>query len=517
LRKTAPDADFAGELSEVTTGAHTRSANDSENSLDAAELGETEAPSSEHERPEGEIAGAPAGPEAAHREQPLTAATSEDLDAPKPPAAPIDFDQAERFAASIRPSWADAPIVPVAPPNTQFIGATDGAPRVVRHNTRTDLTAKVRKRRGSSYAILGASLLGALGLLYLAIASSSVQPDAAELANKNAVPESARHETAQNVETSVHPAQQPEAPQLQAAEPAAAEPAAENAQEPALAADAPQATPETAEQPAADPNALAAADPALNTANVPAAENPTVGEPSGATPTEEAAPTAAEANSPAAPDAPSAVAANTPVEAEANAPALEASANAANAPGVGANALAANAPAAPDVAAVPAPKPAPSATVQPGAAPKAAANNPAATDLKPLPDVLPPPPSAAQAAIGAAPKGGAAAGIQVVLSLAAYPPNTRLRLDGALVENPARVRLPRSTKHRIDAYAPGYAPETHSVRVEADVQLMLSLKREGVKDVKANPYGDQRRSVSAAAAPAAKRDRGAGFVAENPY
>jgi hypothetical protein len=104
--------------------------------------------------------------------------------------------------------------------------------------------------------------------------------------------------------------------------------------------------------------------------------------------------------------------------------------------------------------------------------------------------------------------------------LAAYPPNTRLRLDGVIVGNPYRMRVPKSTKHRIDAAAPGYVPESHVVRMEADVELMMSLKRDQVRDVKADPYRDQRRSPTAAASgstPAAKRDRGAGFVAENPY
>jgi hypothetical protein len=109
---------------------------------------------------------------------------------------------------------------------------------------------------------------------------------------------------------------------------------------------------------------------------------------------------------------------------------------------------------------------------------------------------------------------------KVLLSLAAYPPNTRLRLDGVLIGNPYRLKVPKSSKHRIDAAAPGFAPESHVLRMDADVELMMSLKREQARDVKADPYREQQRRSAAAssvAAPQPKRDRGAGFVAENPY
>jgi hypothetical protein len=108
---------------------------------------------------------------------------------------------------------------------------------------------------------------------------------------------------------------------------------------------------------------------------------------------------------------------------------------------------------------------------------------------------------------------------KLLLSVAVYPPNTRMRVDGELVGNPYRARVPKSSKHRIDVAAPGYTPESHVVRMEADVELMMSLKRDQVRDVKADPYRDQRRTTAAASgsAPAQRRDRGAGFVAENPY
>jgi hypothetical protein len=55
------------------------------------------------------------------------------------------------------------------------------------------------------------------------------------------------------------------------------------------------------------------------------------------------------------------------------------------------------------------------------------------------------------------------------------------------------------------------------LRMQADVQLMMSLKRDQVRDVKADPYRDQRRTAASISTPQPKRDRGAGFVAENPY
>jgi hypothetical protein len=102
----------------------------------------------------------------------------------------------------------------------------------------------------------------------------------------------------------------------------------------------------------------------------------------------------------------------------------------------------------------------------------------------------------------------------VVLSLAATPRNTQLRIDGGTVPNPFRMKLPRATKHRIEASAPGFAPETHVLRMDADVQLTIALKREGPHDVKADPYKDARHSASNAPQ---GHPRGAGFVSENPY
>ena len=104
-----------------------------------------------------------------------------------------------------------------------------------------------------------------------------------------------------------------------------------------------------------------------------------------------------------------------------------------------------------------------------------------------------------------------------MLSLAAFPPNTQLRIDGGIVENPFRMRLPRASKHRIEARAPGFASETHMLRMDADVQLMISLKRDPARDltIKADPYKDARHSAANGPTPA--RQRGAGFVSENPY
>jgi hypothetical protein len=106
---------------------------------------------------------------------------------------------------------------------------------------------------------------------------------------------------------------------------------------------------------------------------------------------------------------------------------------------------------------------------------------------------------------------------KVMLSLAASPPNAQLRVDGGIVENPFRMRLARDSKHRVEARAPGFTPEVHNLRMDGDVQLMISLKRDPMREmnIKPDPYKDARHS--AANGPGPSRQRGAGFVSENPY
>ena len=398
--------------------------------------------------------------DATPREEPLAAA-------PAPAARrrrELDFEEAERFAANIRPSWADAPPISAPPPNA--IGAVDGAARVIRSNTRTDLTTPLRKRRGSAYAILAASLLGVAGLLYLGISSSTVDHSRRGLSAKDH--ESGPHvlkPAPEPVETAIQPAQTPEPTPPEQPQLAAAQPSEPAAPEPSVA-------PEVA--------------PPANTAE-PGTDTPELKEPSFAGEQPQAEPAAVAAPEIAAP---------------------------ANEPAAPQLAAAPEQPASEPQPATPAAEQAPAP--QPAAALAAAPRAPAEADEK-----IPQPSAAAPPALKPLPAGPNDRS-KVELSLAAYPPNTKLRVDGVAVENPYRAKLPKSSKHRIDAAAPGYSPESHVMRMEADVQLMISLKREQARDVKADPYAaQQRRSTTAAAqvAPPAgpKRDRGAGFVAENPY
>ncbi len=471
MRKTAPDGESAGELPEVTTDAHsqsTRIAKDSEKSSEEPKAAASTPPADEAQGA-AEPSSVPAAAPEAGSQQPMAAAEARAI------KSELDFDEAERFAASFRPSWEpdDIPAAPAVPP-APIVGAKDGVARVIRHSTRSDLQPpKLRKHRGASYAILAASLVGVAALVYLGIASSMVRPGAeiAALAPEKKKDkdrdEAARDETrfaaARNPEPAPTPApvavmEAPAAPQPTASEPlAAAEPG-----EPPLEANEPAM---------ADP---AMADPAMaGPAAPPAAEATAAAEPAAA-----AQPTAQAAPTPEATQAAPTTTTEPPQPELARAPQPT--------PEV----------AAPAVGAVPAPA---AKTPEPPVAPK------------PAPQPLAAAPQQAERA-PEAPK-------HVLLSLAAHPPNTRLKLDGAPIQNPFRARLPRSSRHRIEAQAPGYAPEVQTVRLENDVQLMISLKREREEPppVKPDPYPDARRSAATQPGPGHARDRGPGFVSDNPY
>jgi hypothetical protein len=542
----------------VTTEAHSQSAKDSEHSVDEAQTS-SGARANERQSEPAAAAEATPGDDQARSHEPhvnvaahsdegaitpgrleaaaLNAAArgveeaqaaaqnrAEPLTAANPPAREerqLDFAEADRYAASIRPSWADAE-PPVVQP-VHAIGASDGVARVIRHNTRIDLNPPLRKRRGSAYAILGASLLGVAGLLYLGISSSTLDhgrhPRAHELKPAKSAPVNA---APVEPETTVHAAQAPaeanpqpalpSEPALAAGEPpnaAAPAPVAlaaeTQAQEGTANTEAPAqlaAAPSTVAQlePQAQPEPLAAAAHAVEPAVQPA--QPTAAQPGNAT----QASATAEANAAAPNAAPQAIAAAPNAALQANAGPHTAQLQAADPPqaaaapraNAAAHATQLQAAAAPRATQAPAPAPAP----QPAAPKLATSEVPELKDLQPS--------AAAPAPAGAAGRG------KVLLDLGAYPPNTHLHVDGVLVGNPYRMRVPKSSKHRIDAAAPGFEPETHVVRMEADVQLMISLKREPPRDVKADPYSEAtRRTPAGVAAP--KRDRGAGFVAENPY
>lgn len=419
------------------------------------------------------------------------------------PERELDVEEAERFAASIRPSWAEAPVVvPSVPPPNALSAAAGSTVRVVRHNTRTDLTTpKVRKRRGASYAILGASLLGVCGVLYLGVASTRLKPGAADTARTDS----------RSLETRVHAAQRPAAaPVAKVESPAAAAAPLVAAQVEAPAAEhMPAAQVDQVDQAQQAPETVAGEAPPVEPSAA-VAEAPHAAEPSAALPPPVLDPVAAAEPAPEAPATPTPEATPTPQPvAPAAAPlALAAPAQtAAAAPAAPAQPAATStaAPAQPVMA-----QPAPAPAAQTAAAAPATTAQPAAAAPTPAPQLAAAEPKVEPARAAERPK-------QVLLSLQAYPPNTRLILDGAQIDNPFRGRLPRASKHRIQAAAPGFAPETHVLRMDADVQLMLSLKRDQVRDVKGDPYRDQRRSAQAEPARNRERDRGAGFVSDNPY
>lgn len=408
---------------------------------------------------------------------------AEPLPAAAAPAAPIDFDEADRFAASIRPSWAEVSPISSQPP-ADAIGAVDGATRVIRHTARLEVLP-LRKRRASAYAILLASLVGVGALLYFGISNTTVDRVArrgltasdAEQGPHILMP--APEPTA--TETKLEPAQtaELEGPRPRLAAPSEPEAVvAQNEPEAQLAPPQPGESapeldqPQEAENTAAEKTELAAV--------APQAAAPEAAAPQAAAPTEVRAPE---------PVQPQAAEAPTPAPLAA-APSHEAA--------VAANDRAQEA-----------------APVTAAAAPLAAAPVPPA----PKPAALPQPTAAASAALKPLP-GAAKDNPKALLSLAAYPPNTRLKIDGMIVENPYRASLPKYGKHRIEAAAPGFVPETHVLRMEADAQLMISLKRETGSDIKSDPYQAEqpRRAATTVASPTPqKRDRGAGFVSENPY
>jgi hypothetical protein len=103
-----------------------------------------------------------------------------------------------------------------------------------------------------------------------------------------------------------------------------------------------------------------------------------------------------------------------------------------------------------------------------------------------------------------------------LLSVRAMPDNVRLWLDGQRMANPFGVRLPRGSKHRIEARADGYETSAQTVRIESDAKLTIAVKRtpparpHAVQAVPSNVRDDRSKPVD-------KRKRGAGFVAVSPY
>jgi hypothetical protein len=100
----------------------------------------------------------------------------------------------------------------------------------------------------------------------------------------------------------------------------------------------------------------------------------------------------------------------------------------------------------------------------------------------------------------------------------------RLWLDGQRMANPFDVRLPRDSKHKIEARAEGYETSSQTVRIEADAKLTFALRRVA-PPAPAHAAASSATPTHAAASSALengaktadKRRHGAGFVTTNPY
>jgi hypothetical protein len=100
----------------------------------------------------------------------------------------------------------------------------------------------------------------------------------------------------------------------------------------------------------------------------------------------------------------------------------------------------------------------------------------------------------------------------------------RLWLDGQRMANPFDVRLPRDSKHKIEARAEGYETSSQTVRIEADAKLTFALRRvappalaHAAASSAAPARGAANTALESSAKTADKRHHGAGFVTTNPY
>jgi hypothetical protein len=100
----------------------------------------------------------------------------------------------------------------------------------------------------------------------------------------------------------------------------------------------------------------------------------------------------------------------------------------------------------------------------------------------------------------------------------------RLWLDGQRMANPFDVRLPRDSKHKIEARAEGYETSSQTVRIEADAKLTFALRRvappapaHAAASTAAPARGAANTALESGAKTADKRHHGAGFVTTNPY
>jgi hypothetical protein len=158
------------------------------------------------------------------------------------------------------------------------------------------------------------------------------------------------------------------------------------------------------------------------------------------------------------------------------------------------------------------------AIAAPAAPSRQGAQAPAARTAPPPSAAATPAPNSERAALAARPDATPLHPRNPLLSVHAVPDNVRLWLDGQRMSNPFGVRLPRGSKHRIEARADGYETSAQTVRIESDAKLTIAVKR-------APPPTPRARAVQAVpsnvrddrAKPVDKRKRGAGFVVVSPY
>jgi hypothetical protein len=422
---------------------------------------------------------------------------------PPEPDWEIDPVLADRFASEFRPSWAplsgaadaEIPAVPrltIPPP----AGASVRPERIPREMRTTRSVTSTReeavtvpgrrmKRRAAALTVL--SIASFVALTYWGVSSATKPGFQTEIssATRSAEPPHA----AQPVTT-------PD-PQLAAA---AAAPAPTKPSE--LVADRPTPTPIAADETQAPSAAAEASAAAAEAQPVPeAAVAAAAAEPTPAT-------TAASAE-PNKPSAPEKVAAATPPAAAPPAAAAPAAA----------------APNAATAAAQPAAKPATTALAVTATAAKAA--SPTAPHESAAHAVAAPP-LAAAVVKKPEPPPQPQAPFRVrnpLLVVRALPEGVvRLWLDGQRMANPFDVRLPRDSKHKIEARAEGYETSSQTVRIEADAKLTFALRRvapPAPAHAAATPATPAHAATNPAlengAKTADKRRHGAGFVTTNPY
>ena len=392
--------------------------------------------------------------------------------------APLDANEADRFAASFRPSWAPLaepelapavrpmPVEPPAPVNSDSVFNAG--------NTDEPLTLPGRRMKRRALGLTAASVASFFLLAYWGISSASHDDPHGRASDTNA-------------------ATHADAPPPR---------------------HAPPALPPAAAQP--EPVALAKSEPAI------AQPGPTEAAPATATattaeataPTTQAAPTDLSAQ-PAPPAAPAELAKTDTAAAEraAQLMAEEAARKAAEDAAAQASAAEAARKLAEDAAAEEARKVAAEAAAiaaeqrraESARATLEAEKDRAAAAAQPVPAPAPPQlAAAAKPESASASAGEAAKPKNPLLVVRALPDGSKLWLDGQRMANPFDVRLPAGYRHKIEARADGYEPTSQMVRLESDAKLTITLRRAAPTPASTTTQAEGRR-------------RGAGFVAESPY